>query len=217
MGEIIKSIGCSVLIGSLVMGCSMSGGPGKSKQKEYITQGCVGGGLFGAVVASTLGGGDNVGKAALFGCGLGVVAGYQIAQRTDKYVDAKKAISAETQRNIATVNLVRNNNRQLANKISKYKSELARINRSKLSAQDKRVQLTAISKSLKEQLAMSKSNLSSVKNELTVTRGLYSKYKVAVVPQDKSGAYKQKITELETEKNILSKHVQSLNAMNATI
>lgn len=218
MSTIVKNIGSSILIGSLLVGCSMSGGPGKSKQKEYVTQGCIGGGLLGVVAASALGSGDNVGKAALFGCGLGAVIGYEIARRTDKYVDANKAISAETARNIETVNLVRNNNRKLANKITKYKTELARINRSKMSAEGKRGQLAAVSKSLKQQLSMSTSNLAGVREELTVTRGIYSKFKnTKSVPQNKSGAFKQKIAELEQEKNILSKHVQSLNAMNATI
>ena len=212
----VYKIGSAILIGSFLLGCSMSGGPGKSKQKEYVTQGCVGGGLLGVVAATTLGSGEDAGKAAIFGCGLGAIIGYKIAKRTDKYVDANKAIDAETERNIATVNLVRNNNQKLATKISKYKTELTRIKRSKLSAEGKKGQLTAVSRSLKSQLSMSESNLISVNNELEVTQNLYTKYK-ASVPKKKTGTYKRKISELLQEKNILSKHVQSLNAMNATI
>jgi len=212
----LKNIGSSLAIGALIVGCSASGGPGKSKQKEYITQGCIGGGIIGAVAASALGSGENAGKAAIFGCGLGAIIGYQIAKRTDKYVDAGKAISAETKRNINTVNLVRKNNNKLAAQITKYKTALNRIKYSKMSEQGKKRELTTISKSLKKQLTMSSSNLTSVQQELKVTRGLYTKYKKSV-PENKSATYKNKISELEQEKNILSKHVQSLNAMNATI
>jgi hypothetical protein len=63
---------------------------------------------------------------------------------------------------------------------------------------------------------MSNNNLKSVQNELTVTENIYTKFKTSV-PKKKTGNYKQKIAELNQEKNILSKHVQSLNAMNATI
>lgn len=211
-----KNIATSIFIGVFLSACSASGGPGKSKQKEYVTQGCIGGGIFGAVAATALGSSENAGKAALFGCGIGAVIGYQIAQRTDKYVDAGKAISTETQRNINTVNLVRKNNNKLATRIAKYKTALNRIKYSKVSEQGKKRELTSLSKSLKKQLTMSSSNLSSVQQELKVTRGLYAKYKSSV-PKDKSATYQNKISELEQEKNILSKHVQSLNAMNATI
>ncbi len=211
-----KNIGTSIFIATFLTACSVSGGPGKSKQKEYVTQGCIGGGLLGAIAATAMGSGENAGKAAIFGCGIGAVIGYQIAKRTDKYVDAKKAISTETQRNINTVNLVRNNNNKLAARITKYKTALNNIKYSKMSEQNKKRELTNISTSLKKQLSMSSSNLSSVQQELKVTRGLYSKYKRSV-PKDKSVTYKNKISELEQEKNILSKHVQSLNAMNATI
>lgn len=216
MKTLYKNIGGSLAIGILVVGCSASGGPGKSKQREYVTQGCIGGGILGAVAATALGSGENAGKAAVFGCGLGAIIGYQIAQRTDKYVDANKAISSETQRNINTVNLVRNNNRKLATRITKYKTALNSIKYSKMSEEGKKHELTAVSDSLKKQLTMSTNNLTSVQQELKITRGLYSKYKNSV-PQDKSATYQNKISELEQEKNILSKHVQSLNAMNATI
>ena len=202
----LKSIGSSLAIGVLIVGCSASGGPGKSKQKEYVTQGCIGGGVLGAVAATAIGSGENAGKAAIFGCGIGAVIGYQIAKRTDKYVDAGKAIATETQRNINTVNLVKGNNRKLAARITKYKTILNSIKYSKMSEQGKKRELTNISSSLKKQLTMSSSNLSSVQQELKVTRGLYFKYKKSV-PKNKSATYKNKISELEQEKNILSKHV----------
>ena len=211
-----KNIGNVLAISVLVAGCSASGGPGKSKQKEYVTQGCIGGGIIGAIAASALGSGEDAGKAAAFGCGLGAVIGYQIAERTDKYVDAKKAISAETQRNINTVNLVKDNNNKLSARITKYKTVLNEIKYSKRTEQSKKRELNIVSNSLKKQLEMSNSNLGSVQQELQVTRSLYSKYKNSVRP-DKSGVYQNKITELEQEKNILNKHVQTLNAMNATI
>jgi len=211
-----QNIATSVFIATFLTACSASGGPGKSKQREYVTQGCIGGGIIGAVAASALGSSNDAGKAAIFGCGLGAVIGYQIAKRTDKYVDAGKAISAETQRNINTVNLVRKNNNKLATQITKYKTALNRIKYSKMSENAKKRELTTVSNSLKKQLNMSSSNLTSVQQELKITRGLYSKYKNSV-PQDKSATYQNKISELEQEKNILSKHVQSLNAMNATI
>ncbi|MCF6189812.1 MAG: hypothetical protein L3J51_05005 [Cocleimonas sp.] len=216
MNKIYINIGSSLFMGILLTACSASGGPGKSKQKEYVTQGCIGGGILGAVAATAIGSGENAGKAAIFGCGIGAVIGYQIAKRTDKYVDAGKAISTETQRNINTVNLVRNNNNKLAARITKYKTVLNTIKYSKMSEQGKKRELTNISTSLKKQLNMSSSNLSSVQQELKVTRSLYTKYKRSV-PKDKSSTYKNKISELEQEKNILSKHVQSLNAMNASI
>ena len=216
MNTIYKNIGTSIFIAIFLTACSASGGPGKSKQKEYVTQGCIGGGVLGAVAATAIGSGENAGKAAVFGCGIGAVIGYQIAKRTDKYVDAGKAIATETQRNINTVNLVKGNNRKLAARITKYKTILNSIKYSKMSEQAKKRELTNISSSLKKQLAMSSSNLSSVQQELKVTRGLYFKYKKSV-PKNKSATYKNKISELEQEKNILSKHVQSLNAMNASI
>lgn len=211
-----KNISTSIFIATALSACSVSGGPGKSKQKEYVTQGCIGGGIIGAVAASVLGSSEKAGKAALFGCGLGAVVGYQIAQRTDKYVDANKAISTETQRNINTVKLVKGNNKKLAARITKYKTTLNSIKYSKISEQGKKRELAKVSSALKKQLAMSSNNLSSVQQELKVTRGLYSKYKKSV-PENKSITYKNKISELEQEKNILSKHVQSLNAMNASI
>ena len=216
MNNIYTTIGSSLLAGILLTACSASGGPGKSKQKEYVTQGCIGGGLLGAVAATAMGAGENAGKAAVFGCGIGAVIGYQIAKRTDKYVDANKAISTETQRNINTVNLVRNNNNRLAARISKYKTVLNTIKYSKINEQAKKRELTNISSSLKKQLTTSSNNLASVQQELKVTRNLYTKYKNSV-PKDKTTTYKNKISELEQEKNILSKHVQSLHAMNATI
>lgn len=216
MKTIYKNIGSSLFIGIFLTACSASGGPGKSKQKEYVTQGCIGGGILGAVAATAMGSGENAGKAAIFGCGIGAVIGYQIAKRTDKYVDANKAISTETQRNINTVNLVKDNNRKLAARITKYKTSLNQIKYSRMSEQGKKRRLANISSSLKKQLTMSSENLTSVQQELKVTRGLYSKYKKSV-PKNKSATYKSKISELEQEKNILSKHVQSLNAMNASI
>lgn len=216
MNNIYTTFGSSLLAGILLTACSASGGPGKSKQKEYATQGCIGGGILGAVAATAIGSGENAGKAAVFGCGIGAVIGYQIAKRTDKYVDANKAISTETQRNINTVNLVRNNNNKLAARITKYKTVLNTIKYSKMSEQGKKRELTNISSSLKKQLTTSSNNLASVQHELKVTRSLYTKYKNAA-PKDKTSTYKNKISELEQEKNILSKHVQALDAMNATI
>lgn len=216
MKKLYKNIGCSLFIGVFLTACSASGGPGKSKQREFVTQGCIGGGLIGAVAATAIGSGENAGKAAVFGCGIGAVIGYTIAQRTEKYVDANNAISAETQRNINTVNLVKDNNQKLAARITKYKTSLNTIKYSKVSEESKKQELSNISNSLKEQLTMSSSNLTSVQKELQVTRGLYSKYKNSS-PITDSSTYELKINELEQEKNILSNHVQSLNAMNASI
>jgi len=174
MNKKIFNIGSTFLISIAITACSASGGPGKSKQKEFAVQGCVGGGLLGAAAVTVLGSGENAGKAAVFGCGIGAVIGYTIAKRTDTYVSASDAISSETQRNIDTVNLVRNNNQKLATRITKYRSTLNTIKYSKVSEESS-------------------------------------------APTADSSIYESKITELEQEKNILSSHVQSLNAMNASI
>jgi len=216
MNKLFITTGSALFLSIFLSACSASGGPGKSKQKTYVTQGCIGGGILGAVAASTLGSGSDATKGAAFGCGIGAIIGYQIAKRTDKYVDANSAISAETQRNINTVNLVKNNNQKLANRIKKYKTTLNTIKYSKITEEAKKRELARISNSLKEQLEMSSSNLNSVQEELKVTRNLYTKYKVAV-PKVNSNTYKTKISELEKEKDILSRHVRSLNAMNANI
>jgi len=207
----------TLLLSAFIVACSASGGPGKSKQKEFATQGCIGGGILGAVAVTALGSGENAGKAALFGCGIGAVIGYTIAKRTENYINASDAISLETKRNIETVNLVRSNNQKLATRITKFRSTINTIEYSKITQESKQRELTNISKSLKEQLDTSNSNLASLDQELKVTRGLYSKYKSSALNTEDTSEYLNKITELETEKNILNEHVQSLSAMNASI
>ena len=197
-------------------GCSMSGGNVPSKAKTFATQGCIGGGVIGAIAMATVGDSTKVTQGAAVGCIVGAYIGYRVAKRTDKYISAQQAIEAEIARNQKNTEGVNTNNQRLTQQIGKYKKLINKVQHAQAKDSAKKSDLKLIKTHLNETISKSTADLNALNQELALTKKQYSKHKVAVKPKKKQN-WDQQITALEKEKSILSEHVSSLTALNKSI
>lgn len=199
-----------------LVGCSASGGPGYSKTNSYMKQGCLGGGVLGAIAGATLGSGDNAADGAVLGCAIGAYVGFRVAKRTDQYINSQQAIESEVARNQKNINGVKKSNNLLMKQIGKYEDLIQTVKKANMNEKIRQNDYKKIKNHLNETISKSSIDLNVLNEELSIAKTLYTKHKSSAKPK-KSTHWAGKISNLEKEKSILSKHVQSLTALNASI
>lgn len=208
----------SMAITIAVSGCVKTG---ETKSSQYAVQGCATAGL-GAGVTTFIKNRDDANakeKAAIssmLGCMAGSVAGYQVGKRTDEYADAQSAANAEITRSQKHTNELKQYNAQLAQNIEDYKGEVGKIKEANLSAQEKTDNLKKTKEIVAKQHTQAAQSLKNMDDELNSVKMYYDTNQGSVAAQDKT-AWKDQIASLEQEKLILSKHVSTLNALDASI
>lgn len=217
--HMFKRLSVTTLISLSLVACATTGGPGASnKPAQFTAEGCLAGGLVGGLIGALIDD-DKVLEGALLGCAAGAIYGFHIADRTTKYANAEQAMDAEISRNRENAEQLKNYNAKLAQGINSYREQITKIRNATSAQSVKQKGLENIKQNLNKQLTKAKSALSSVEKELVAAkkqRKIYrDKVKVVRVNDDKK--WQSQITSLEKEKGILSKHVTSLTALNASI
>jgi len=206
------SLSCLVL-----SACAASGGPGATKQNEYMMQGCVGGGVLGAILSSALGGdGEDTGKAALFGCAAGAIIAFSVAERTQEYASAGQAIDSEIKRNAENTAKLREYNKGLEANIASYQGQINAVQQQQLAASEKNSRLKKMKSEVSAQASKAAQALQSVNAELSTAKQQHDKYTTQASSGD-AKRWEQEVASLEKERDILNSHVQTLSAMNSSI
>jgi len=223
--------GSSIIVATLVSSCATTGGAGAPKTQAFAFQGCGAGAVAGGLIG-LLSGGDNTLKGAALGCGVGAIIGYSIAKRTEKYIDANRAMDAEISRNQKNTKDLKSYNARLSQGIRSYQQQIQAIKQAKLNASQKQVRLSKLRSTTSTELTKAKTALNSVNNELVVAEKQYKTYtaqaavaqtkakpKVVIVRKasNNNQKWKSEIANLKKEKQVLSKHVKSLSALSASI
>ena len=200
----------------VVSGCA---GSGDKKSEEFAVQGCAAGALGGATLGALTGGSDKAKSAALgaaAGCAAGAVVGYQIGARTDEYASEQEAVATEIARSDKNLTEVRDYNAQLIQNIQDYEQHIAELKSSALGATEKQNNLTETRELVLQQREQAFAAYNSVNQEFKTAVQQYSKYKSSAVPAEAEG-WRQQLVALQEERNLLGSHVNSLNALSASI
>lgn len=217
---------CKPLIVILTMAILLSGCAGmdkteESKSKQYSLQGCIAGGAVAGILTYVMQSDDDNALtksliASALGCMAGAVIGFEIGERTEKYANAQQAAEAETLRNKETAARLQQYNTSLEVNISDYETEIAKIRNSTLTAQEKQESLKETKQIVVEQKAKAADALSNTENELNEAKNQYADYKDSLNTPT-NDKWEDQLANLEQEKLILSRHVNTLNALDASI
>jgi gas vesicle protein len=217
--HVLKNLSITTLISLSLFACATTGGSGASnKSAQFTAEGCLAGGLVGGLIGALVDD-DKVLEGALLGCAAGAIYGFHIADRTTKYANAEQAMDTEISRNRENAQQLKNYNAKLAQGINSYRAEITKVRNAKSAQGVKQKSLKNIKQNLNKQLTKAKSALSSLEKELVAAKKQRKVYrdKVKVVRVNDDKKWQSQIASLEKEKNILSKHVTSLTALNASI
>ena len=209
----LVTIGTAIVIA--VPGCAQIR---ESKSKQYAIQGCAVGGLATGVATYVLGGFDmeKAAIAAALGCMAGAVVGYHIAKRTEEYTDAQDAARSEIARNEKQTEELRQYNAQLAQNVEDYNKQISTIKGSNLSEQEKMEDLKKTKEIVAKQQMKATDSLRNVEVDITDAKKQYKTHKAEATTEDKN-KWQAEIASYEKEKAILSEHVSTLNALDASI
>lgn len=221
MLQIRKTFIMIFTIAILQSGCAGMEKTGDTKSKQYSVQGCVAGGaVAGILTYITQSDEDNALTKSLvasaLGCMAGAVIGLEIGKRTEKYADAQQAAESETVRNKETLARLQQYNSSLEVNISDYEKQIAKIKDSNLTAQEKQESLAKTKKIVVEQRAKAGTALSNTEDELIAAKQQYEAFKDSL-NAPATDQWEQQLASLEQEKRILSQHVNTLNALDASI
>ncbi|MGI9302604.1 MAG: hypothetical protein ACR2RB_07850 [Gammaproteobacteria bacterium] len=198
-------------------GCA---GLGQSKKEQFAGEGCLGGGagggLLGAVVSKDKDKAKNAAIGAAASCAAAAVVGYQVGARTEEYANSQEAVSAEVARSERNLTEVRQYNTQVAQNIQDYEQHILEIRNSELSAAEKNEGLTEAREVVTDQRQQAAAAHKSVNEELKIAAEQYNTYRTSTAPEE-ADAWRQKLVALQEERNILGSHVNSLNALSASI
>lgn len=212
----LLTIGTAITIAA--SGCAQTG---DTKSKQYALQGCAVGALVAGLVAYYKNPDDKDAKkkaviASMLGCMAGAVVGYQVGKRTEEYADAQDAARSEIARNEAQTEGLRQYNAQLALNIEDYNKQLSTIKDSNLSVQDKMEKLKDTNEVVAKQRMKATDSLTSVEADIAEAKKQYNTHQAEATPQDKN-KWQAEIASYEQEKEILSDHVSTLNALDTSI
>lgn len=215
----MHSIGVISLFVAFMSGCA--GMENLTKSDEYSVVGCAAGGLGAGALAYIKYHDDQdrdkkVMLITAIGCMTGAVVAFKVGKRTQKYADAQSAADAEIKKNEETKTRLKRFNARVKLNIEDYKTQISNLRGLSFSEEEKREQLKAIKKNVGKQRTKAKQSLASVETEVAASRREYQKFKRQTPAADKN-LWQQRLAGLETEKRILSGHVTTLNAMDASI
>lgn len=209
----------SISLSILVSGCATM--EGNSKAKDFVPQGCATG-AFGAAALALIKYSDDpdrdkkVATIAAIGCLAGSVVGYKLGKRTDSYANAQEASEKEIALNRQNAQNLKMVNSGIKRNIDEYNSQLVALRESNFSAEDEKEQKKDLKKGVTKQKEKADFALSSVTEELKQSRALYNQY-AASRPSSEQNSWSIQIAALAQEKQILSRHIVSLNALDSSI
>jgi len=209
----LLTIGMAIAIA--VPGCAQMG---ESKSKQYAAQGCAIGGMTAGALAFVLDGFDvqTAAIAGALGCMTGAVVGYQVGKRTEEYTDAQNAATSEIARNEEQTEGLQKYNAQLAQNVEDYNKQISAIKGSNLSEEEKKENLEKTREIVTQQRMKANNSLKNVEVDIADARKQYKTHQAEVTAQDKD-IWQAEIASYEKEKEILSAHVGTLNALDASI
>ncbi|WP_287602336.1 hypothetical protein [Thiothrix sp.] len=191
--------------------------PSVSKKSEYMTQGCVGGGLLGAVLGYAMGEKkEDAVKGFALGCVAGTAVGFSVAERTEQYASAAQAMDSEIKRNQENTAKLRSYNQGIQEDIATYESQINQVKQQKISAEEQNKQLSAIKPRVTEQAAKADQALKSVNSELAIAKQQRDKYGKDTATGD-AQHWDQEIGMLEKERDVLDGHAKTLSTMGSNI
>ena len=208
-----------VTIGTVIAialpGCAQLG---ESKSKPYAVQGCAVGGVAAGILTYVLDGNDleKAAIASALGCMAGAIVGYHIGKRTEEYADAQDAAKSEIARNEEQTEGLRQHNAQLAQNVKDYNKQISTIKGSNLSEQEKMKNLKKTKEIIAEQRMEAADSLKNVELDIADAKKQYKTHQAAATTQDKE-KWQAELASYEKEKQILSEHVSTLNALDASI
>lgn len=191
------------------------------RDELFAVQGCMAGGFGAAALVYMKAFGDRDAKdkaviAGMMGCMAGAVIGHQIARKTQTYVDAHTAADKEIAQNKKSTMQLKNYNTTLANNISDYEQQIETIKNSALAQSERNKNLAETKKIVNKQSKKAGSSLASVENELVIAKNVFDEYSAEGEAEDVS-TWETQIAALSEERTILSNHVQTLSALDASI
>lgn len=215
----MKKVLYTLLVSTLIFqtGCKKE----LKRDEMFAVQGCMAGGFGAAALVYMKAFGDRDAKdkaviAGMLGCMAGAVIGHQIARKTQTYVDAHTAADQEIAQNKKNTQQLKKYNTTLANNISDYEQQIDTIRTSSLAQNEKTKNLAKTKSIVSKQKAKAKSSLNSVEKELVVAENVYAEYS-AESEQEQSNEWQTQMAALSEERMILSSHVQTLSALDASI
>lgn len=209
----LVTIGTAIAIA--LPGCAQMG---ETKSKKYAMQGCAIGGMTAGALAYVLDGFDmeSAAIAGALGCMAGAVVGYHIGKRTEEYADAHVAARSEIARNEEQTEGLRQYNAQLAQNVRDYNKQISTIKGSNLDEEKKMENLKKTKEIVAEQRMKATESLKNVELDIADAKKQYKTHQAAATSQDKK-KWKAELASYEKEKKILSEHVSTLNALDASI
>ena len=206
------------LILTLISGCATT----DMKQSERLSaQGCFAGALGAGAVAYLTRLGKKDAKdvafiAGMMGCIAGSILGHEIGRKADEYESAQVAAEEEIAFNRESAKSLKAYNEALAVNIKDYEKQIDAIKTSELSAKERQKNLKKTRDIVSTQRDKASDALSDTERELDKSREIYADYQ-AEMSTDDSEKWQVQIAALEQEKQILSEHVSTLNALDASI
>jgi len=209
----LVTIGTAIAIA--LPGCAQMG---ETKSKQYAIQGCAIGGMTAGALAYVLDGFDieTATIAAALGCMAGAVVGYQVGKRTEEYADAHVAARSEITRNEEQIEGLRQYNAQLAQNVKDYNEQISTIKGSSLDEQEKMESLKKTKEIVANQRMKATDSLKNVELDIADAKKHYKTHQAEATSQDKK-KWQAELASYEKEKKILSEHVSTLNALDASI
>ena len=211
----------SVVIVSIVMisGCAELDKMTREESMSY--QGCIAGGVGAGMLGYIKYHGDKNVKRKIallvaMGCVAGGVAGLEIGRRTQKYVDAENAAQEEIKRNSENIEKLSELNEKLSANIEEYHRQISVLKESNLSEEEKHDNINIIKKYIEDRKEKAEQSLQVVEREIIAANEQLQQFQ-AGVKRENLQAWKEKLAGLEREKQILSTHVKTLNAMDTSI
>jgi hypothetical protein len=212
----IRIVGSWVVLSLMLSGCPVNEGGGNQANAGAV-QGCIAGAVaFGAIAVILGKNSKTTGKSAAAGCLAGAIVGYQIAQRTQRYADANKALDEEARINRQLAVDLSQRNKQLEANIAGYKKEIASIRASKLSAQDKKLQLTEMKKIVNAQKINAQKLLANLNKEIVAAKRNKNTYSKKSSATEKK-KWQNEIVQLEQQRSLLNQKVNTLQAIGGSL
>ena len=216
-----KYISLAIICSLTILAATGCGQNGATKRSQFAIQGCAAGGVTTglATYAKNRDDDDAMKKSAItsmLGCMAGGVVGYQVGKRTEEYSDAQSAAISEIARNEAQTDELRQFNAQLEQNILDYKKQIGTINDANINQEEKMKNLINTKEIVAKQRRKATNSLKSIVLDIIETKNQYSTYQLETTSQEKN-KWQAEIAVYEQEKEILSKHVNTLNALDASI
>ncbi len=191
------------------------------RDELFAVQGCMAGGFGAAALVYMKEFGDRDAKdkaviAGMLGCMAGAVVGHKIGRKTQTYADAQTAADTEIALNRKSTKELKKYNKNLATNISDYEQQIDTIKNSSISTKEKNENLTKTKDIVKKQRTKAELSLVSVEKELATSKSVFAEYSAKSDNEDTT-KWETQIAALQQERTILSNHVQTLSALDASI